>query len=138
MCYYSMMEENTRRAIEGESLVFSEFRTGARGFASESKPGKGVCLTTGTRLILRELPAPLQKKLRSEAEAEAEFHEISPGLLWMFRAYDVLIFQSGKRIPVSNLPIGIRADVLHVPGTPGTRLEELEREPALAGRETVR
>ena len=138
MCYYSMMEENTQRAVEGESLVFSEFRTGARGFASVGKPGKGVCLVTGTRLILRDLPAPLQKKLRAEPDAKVEFHEVSPGLLWMFRAYDVLVFQSGKRIPVANLPVGLTADVLHVPGKPEVRLEEPERDPIYAGERVSR
>jgi hypothetical protein len=138
MCDYSLYALPNRLAEDGERVVLHRFGTGAIGFASvvdvpppqvagrsrwdafrsgmkslllpRSCPGvPAVCMPPGTRLMMSEIPAEVQRQhcLRSGDTVVAT--EIS-SQSYAFR--DALIIPNGKCILLQELPEGIQAVVL--------------------------
>ena len=121
MCWFSAYGRiPTRRAIEGEELVVQQFSEPNRRWVGSSRePGKAVCLLNGSSLRLTEIPSSMQKLLRVQSEAIAEFHEVylpPRPLIHFFRSSekvrDVLVFPGGSHFHVGMLPIGMKLDVL--------------------------
>ena len=72
MCDYSLACFPNRLAVEGEQLVVHRFQTGALGLTSLCPSFKqilfpsstpAVCVPPGARLLLRDIPGPLQCRL---------------------------------------------------------------------------
>ena len=120
MCWFSAHElVSTRGAIEGEELILQDLsETGHRWLVSPQEPEVAVCLTSGCKLRLTDIPEDLQELLHVGTEAIAEFRESYQPRRFMHRLlppehlHDVLMFDGGGYLPVRKLPIGMRVDVL--------------------------
>ena len=148
MCDYSLHNIQSRTAVEGEPLRVYGFPMGSLGLASpndlrplEQKPtglwqafknwlggdnGSAipcVCVPPGSRLILREIPAALQKKLKVGEEEEVTFVQLLPTPPG-YR--DAVRFNNGEELLLQRLPKGLQLDVLSIPG-----FEEPKPEPLL-------
>jgi len=96
MCDYSLAAFRSRLAVEGEELIVYRFPTGALGLASPgdveaySKEFRGwddwfdprkipcaVCIPPGARLLLREIPEDLQRRLGVGATEQVMFAQTS-------------------------------------------------------------
>jgi hypothetical protein len=139
MCDYSLNTMQTRLAVDGEELVLHHFETGSLGFASvadinrpkmaaeencggfwrtikeffslapPSRPVPAVCIPPGSRLLLDDVPKPVQNCLCIASSEIVVFTEISN------RAYsyrDALLLPNGTRVLLQDLPPGIHAIVL--------------------------
>lgn len=132
MCYYSAALKNTRTAVEGESVILASLPSHApghivKGFVSPSQPAVGVCLCTGSRLLLRDLPV----NLGLGDEAEAIFLEgNSPDGF----QEDQLVFPQ-RAIALRGLPPGIRADIL--PKNTSFKTLALQVEQAVSAPELI-
>ena len=122
MCWYSQHEQlNTRRAIEGEELVVYDFQGRGRWLASPEDLETPVCITNGCMIRISNIPKNLQKELKVESEAVAEFREIyqrsaNSLLARLFLpprlCFDVVLFPNGRSLEVSEFPLSIKVDVL--------------------------
>ncbi len=120
MCWFSAHElVRTRGAIEGEELIFQDFpETGNRWFASRQESEVAVCVRSGCKLRLNEVPKDLQELLQIGPEAIGEFRESYQPRRFLNRflppehMHDVLVFDGGRYLPVRKLPVGMRIDVL--------------------------
>lgn len=158
MCDYSLLNVRNRTAIAGEPLQVHCFPSGSRGLASpldlqsddkSSAPRSwwqkfkswfsaeppseilAVCIPPDTHLILRNFPAPLQKKYGVAEEEEAVFIQLSKEIA-TYR--DAILFQNGKRILIQHLPIGQQVDVLNlgpIAQDAGSILQSLDQIEAL-------
>ncbi|MGH9338440.1 MAG: hypothetical protein ACRD1R_02345 [Acidobacteriota bacterium] len=147
MCDYSLEGYQNRKAVEGEALISRRFHTGTQGFTAPDSPHRAVCVTEGTKLLVRDIPDELQKTLSVGPEAMATFTylERSPSRWWSWAFLspvryhrDGLVFSSGKEILINNLPEGLRADVLSqaVAAEPVVRPEGIEsNSPSFPGRD---
>jgi len=86
MCDYSLMGLPNRLATDGEDLVVHHYNTGSMGLGPAVPPPQGfwatvkaffdpapvpvVCVPPGARLLLRDIPVPLQVKLGVGPEEE--------------------------------------------------------------------
>ncbi len=140
MCWFSAYGRiPTRRAIEGEELIVQQFSEPSRRWlGSMREPGKAVCLPDGCVLRLNDIPASMQKLLRVQAEAVAEFREVHQPprpLIRFFRpaesVRDVLVFSGGSHFHVGMLPLGMRLDVLSTGETVAREDEPQEELEAL-------
>jgi hypothetical protein len=131
--------------VEGEELVVHRFSTGSMGLASvadlhvcnrlrEAAPRKtfweslksffegleqsaapAVCIPPGAQLIVRDIPADLQRRHRVSPEESAAFTQISSE----FNNYrDAIRFQSGCQVRLQDLHEGIHVQVLSLSGAP--------------------
>jgi len=122
MCWYSQHERlNTRRAIEGEELVVTDFPNQGRWLASPEDLDTPVCLPNGCILRVSNIPKNLQKELKLDTEAVAEFREIYQRTANTLLAriflpprlcFDVALFPNGRSLEISELPPGLKVDVL--------------------------
>lgn len=130
MCDYSLECYSSRPAIEGERLVIHRFSNGIQGFVCQTeltafnaapksawqrltdwlfaRTPEAVCLAPGCRLVLRELPLPLQRQIGVTSEEEVTFIECGS----QHTHRDALRFRQGTSIPVQALAPGQVADVL--------------------------
>ena len=139
MCWFSADRRiSTRKAIEGEELVVQDFpRHYHRWLASPQNPQKAVCLTDGCTLPLNGLPERLQKVLGVRSEAVAEFRELYQAprtslFTWispMLSFYDVLVFPAGTYLEISELPLGMKIDVLSKAVLTPVKEEKKNEEP---------
>jgi hypothetical protein len=123
MCWYSQHEGlKTRRAIEGEELLVRDFAKYGSWLASGDDLETPVCLASGCKLKIGNIPDKLQKRLNVESEALGEFktihHEFSHSL-WakVFLSspkirFDVVLFSSGRFLEISKFVPGMTVDVL--------------------------
>ena len=100
MCDYSLATYDSRLAAAGETLVVTRFPSGTIGFASPGDAGQrlepsrrphwwvmlgvappaapcAVCLPPGARLILRDIPERLQRRLGVGREEEVTFTQLT-------------------------------------------------------------
>ena len=138
MCDYSLMAVPNRLAKEGEELVSHRFPTGSVGFASpgdlhisdspEARP-KGfwsalrklfnplprtetvpaVCIPPGARLLLEDIPAPLQRDLEIGSTEEVAFTQLTAS---EYAYRDAIRFGNGHEVLLQKLGEGQRAKVL--------------------------
>ncbi len=137
MCDYSLCGLPTRLAAEGEELVVHKFSTGSLGLASPAdfpvievthkKTGlwntiksffdvgpehasiPAICIPPGARLILRDIPAPLQQRC-GFAEVEGVVFtqlDVEPN-----HYRDAIRFSNGVQIRLQELREGMRVEVL--------------------------
>jgi|SRR5665213_2147443 len=153
MCDYSLCGLPTRLALEGEELVSYRFRTGSIGLASPldlitarrspssrprtlwqkirrllegdtpSYPVTAVCIPPGAQLMLKNIPADLQRRWQIAAEESAFFVQTSHNVN---NYRDAVQFYNGKQALLQNLREGIRVEVLSLGGAVAD--EEHERE----------
>src|ERR1700688_697453 len=137
MCDYSLYEFPNRLAREGEELVTYRFPLGSLGLASprdvENTQGKSsgkrlwgtvrslsagssywskvcaICVPPGSRVILKDIPAQMQKDLGLCPEEGGKFIETSVDV---FRHRDAIQLANGIVIPLQHLHEGQRVEVL--------------------------
>ncbi len=143
MCDYSLYEFPNRLAQEREELVVYRFPSGAIGLASahdvrnakpdlpDSKPGIwaglkqfllprrpfaavcAVCVPPGARLLLRDVPAGLQRAFGLTLEETAVFLELSANA-HTYR--DAVQFRNGRQVRLQDLSEGQHVQILSLGG----------------------
>lgn len=139
MCDYSLMALKNRLAVDGEELVVHKFEACSVGLASaaelhalqKEQPSKetgilarirsfltpcedhqctAICIPPGARLVVRDIPAKLQREIGLHTtEEEVVFTEISAvGFRDAFR------FRNGVELLLQRLKEGQRVKVLSV------------------------
>lgn len=131
MCDYSLANVPNRLAVEGEQLVLHRFSGGSIGLTSPAELARGadsfwsvlkrsfdlprtepvcaVCIPPGARLLLRDVPEHLQRRLDIAPEEEVTFVQRSTEAYY-YR--DAVRFQNGREILLQSLATGQRVDVL--------------------------
>ena len=118
MCDYSLAHFPNRLAREGERLVVHRFATHTMGLASARRSWKGilfsaavpaVCTPPGAKLLLRDIPASIQRALGVSVVEEVTFTQKSAES-FIFR--DAVRFGNGQEILVQCLKRGQRVQVL--------------------------
>lgn len=142
MCDYSLAGLPNRLAVEGEDLVVNQFRTGSKGLASlpdiqaartleeapkslwqwiktaleDSRPcGKvaAVCVPPGARLLLKNIPADLQRRWNIGDEEKAVFVQLSAAE----NTYrDAVQFGRGTQVRLQELRDGMLVQVISLEG----------------------
>jgi len=144
MCDYSLCGLPTRLAAEGEDLVVHKFSTGSMGMASpadlpviEAKPARqglwatirsfiegpndaavvpAICIPPGAHLILKDIPADLQRRYRITAEEGVIFTQINAEVN---NYRDAVRFASGCQVRLQDLRAGMRVEVLSLASVVG-------------------
>jgi hypothetical protein len=125
MCDYSLTAFRSRLAVEGEELMVYRFPTGCQGLVSPRDPDVSerefagwpirfepsefpcaVCIPHGARLVLRDIPARLQRQLGVGSEEIVLFIQMSG------RYHDGVRFSNGQELSLQRLVERQRADVL--------------------------
>jgi hypothetical protein len=144
MCDYSLHQNRTRLAEDGEELVVHRFSGGSLGLASpkelnaktaycsqysgapcawswsrvtslfrwangEASRVTAVCIPPGSRLVLRDIGANIQKQMGVEAEEYVVFDQLSADAS-TYR--DCVTFRNGQKLSLQRLRPGQRVDVL--------------------------
>ncbi len=138
MCDYSLCGLPTRLAAEGEELVVHKFSTGSMGLASPADfpvieanipPKKGfwstirdffdptpaassvpaICIPPGARLILHDIPAPLQQRCGFGEAEGVTFVQLD---VEENHYRDAVRFGNGIQLRIQDLREGMRAEVL--------------------------
>ncbi len=143
MCDYSLMSVPNRLAKEGEELIAHRFHTGAMGLASpedlrpappllprtlwsvlrenfaspDTKPVSAVCIPPGARLLLKDIPEPLQREIGAGPAEEVTFTQISAA---SYSYRDAVRFQNGRKILLQQLREGQRVLVLDLSSAEAT------------------
>ena len=131
MCDYSLAGVPNRLAKEGERLVVCHFSTGSMGLTSGDgslwewwfKQTPAVCVPPGARLLLRDIPKDLQRKMDVQATEEVTFVQLSA------KAYeyrDAVRFRNGREVLLQWLRHGQRVEILSL-GSYDSREEEHQR-----------
>jgi len=139
MCDYSLMAIPNRLAVSGEELVVHKFQEGAVGMASPSdlrirqeyrrvrphgfwpmlkeffNPPAGpvipaVCIPPGARLLVRDIPAQLQRECGLESTVEKAVFTQTTAAVNTFR--DALRFHTGMEVLLQRFAEGQRVRVL--------------------------
>ncbi len=151
MCDYSLTGVPNRLATQGEELVTHRFYSGSLGLASpldlrlaedhsHTRRGgfwstlikqvlgppkedtiRAVCIPPGARLIIEDLPQPLQRELEVSAMEEVTFTQIGASA---YEYRDALRFGNGREVLLQRLPEGQRVWVLDLGTTQDTRADE--------------
>jgi len=136
MCDYSLMEYESRLAVQGEVLIVHRFPTGSFGLASvhdcclaESEENRtktfwaalieffqrerkhsipAVCIPPGASLILHDVPPQIQRALAIGPEEHVTFVQVS-GAAYTYR--DALRFRTGRALRLQDLREGQRLQV---------------------------
>ena len=120
MCDYSLAHFPNRLAVEGEQLLVHRFGSYTLGLVPARRSLKellfrpappAVCMPPGARLRLRDIPAPLQRRLRVSAVEEVTFVQLSAE---SFIHRDAVRFANGEEILLQRLQCGQRVDVLRL------------------------
>lgn len=135
MCDYSLMGVPNRLVQEGEDLVAHRFRTGSLGLApagtcpqadaagtgtglwsmlkaflrGEPTQTVAVCVPPGARLLLGDIPEPLQQSLHVGPAEEVTFTQLT-ATANMYR--DAFRFKNGAELLLQRLSEGQRVRVL--------------------------
>jgi hypothetical protein len=157
MCDYSLMGVPNRLATEGEELVTYKFSTGSIGLAPRAEVQKvidvqavkgrkfwsyfheifsaparncitAVCIPPGARLLMKDVPEVLQRRLSVGSTEEVTFTQISAAS----NAYrDAIRFRDGRELLLQELPAGQRFRVLDLSSAEPREPEIAERSPYL-------
>ena len=138
MCDYSLMGLPNRLATEGEDLVVHHYSTGSMGLGPAVAPPQGfwatvkaffssapvpvVCIPPGARLLLRDIPVPLQNEFGVGPEEEVLFTQTG-ALVNSHR--DTIRFRNRKEVLLQRLHAGQRVRVLDL-STAETRIPARE------------
>jgi len=129
MCDYSLMSIPNRLAVAGEELVTHRFQSGSLGLASRVEHPRGfwaslkrtlnppltpaVCIPPGAKLILRDIPAELQRAKGLHETEEVTFTQISAR---ENNYRDAFRFRTGEELRIQELHDGMRVRVLDLCG----------------------
>ncbi len=122
MCDYSLEMYGSRPAREGELYVATRFPTGSIGFAAPGDPRVPVCVQCDTKVVLTDIPAPMQAAYGIGSEAKTVFAQRETGL---YR--DGLRLEDGRFISLQDLLPGVGAyipSLLEREATVETRVPE--------------
>lgn len=138
MCDYSLMGVPNRLAREGETLIVHRFGTGTLGLACpsdltqnraprrsekrtfwavlkeflhppERKPVAAVCVPPGASLMLRDIPANIQRKLGVGSDEPVIFTQLSAR---PDEYRDAVRFNCGRELRLQELHEGQRVEIL--------------------------
>jgi len=142
MCDYSLGGIRNRLAVEGEDLLVYRFPTHSIGLASpadlrpapkQATPARrslwqriysflsltcechapAVCIPPGARLILKTIPADLQRRLQIGEKESVVFVQTSAEV----NTYrDAVLFNNGKCVPLQQLREGMPVKVVSLGG----------------------
>jgi len=151
MCDYSLMAVPNRLAHEGEELVTHRFPTGSLGMASPidvraattPRPAVpqtvwqkiraffdppaahavcAVCLPSGARLLISDIPARFQQQWSVSCEEEGVFTQLTAAA----NTYrDAVRFAGGREVRLQDFREGMRVRVLDMSSTEQPSLEAL-------------
>jgi hypothetical protein len=139
MCDYSLMHFPNRLAVEGEQLLVHRFAGGSMGLASpvdlfpvangerqrrsfweavkeffnpsELSRVTAVCIPPSARLRLDNIETGFQREYHVGPEEEVTFVQLSAD---PHTYRDAVCFSSGCRVPLQELPEGLRVTVLNL------------------------
>src|SRR5215470_3389580 len=128
MCDYSLAAFQSRLAVEAEELVVYRFPTGCLGLISASDPEAvkrefgvwrprftprefpcAVCIPPGARLLLREIPEDMQRRLGVGASEQVVFAQTSAEA---YRYRDAVRFKNGREVLLQSLALGQRVQII--------------------------
>ena len=143
MCDYSLCGIPNRLAAEGEELVVHKFSTGSMGLASpadlpvcetvrettkqsfwqalksffepvrQPAVAPAVCIPPGAHLILKDIPADMQRQCHVTSEEGVMFTQLSADV----NSYrDAVRFKNGYQMRLQDLREGMRVEVLSLAG----------------------
>ncbi|HUO53305.1 MAG TPA: hypothetical protein VMU18_01085 [Rhodoblastus sp.] len=102
MCDYSLEMYDSRPAREGEAYVTTRFPSGSIGLTAPDNATTAICLACGSRLLLENLSADLQKAQGVNEMEEVTFIHLDEGL---YR--DGVAFDNGVRVALCRLGPGV-------------------------------
>jgi hypothetical protein len=108
MCYYSL-ESPSRNAKEDEVLLVDQLTHARKGLVAPEDSTTAVCLTHGLRLELLYIPDTTRRRYRLKREERATFK------LRHWLRTDILLLDSGRKIPFQKLEIGQVVRILFQP-----------------------
>ena len=134
---YSRVHFPNRLAVEGEELIIERFPSGTMGMGSPD-PGlkawvfrcnsTAVCVPSGARLLLREIPEWMREQLEISALEEVTFVEQTAEA---FRYRDTVCFANGRKEgPPAAAPASPSNLELDSTDPRATELERLAEESA--------
>jgi hypothetical protein len=133
MCDYSLAHYPNRLAVEFEQLQVYRFSSGTVGLVSEGPSHESplptaVCVPPGAKLLLRDIPQPLQKQL---SVSEIEVVLFIEQTLEPYTHRDAVRFANGREVLLQRLASGQRVDVLRLSGAPeeAEDLHDRKQEP---------
>ena len=118
MCDYSLAELSNRLARAGEHLVLHRFPTGSLGLKSSRRrlreilfPSSvcAVCIPPGARLLLQDIPEPVQCRYLAGSTEAVTFVQLS---LEVYTHRDGVRFTNGREVLLQELEPGQRVTVL--------------------------
>ena len=134
MCDYSRVHFPNRLAVGGEELIIHRFPSGTMGMGSPDPGLKAwvfrcnstvVCVPSGARLLLREIPEWRREQL--EISALVEVVEQTAEAL---RYRDTVCFANGRKVLLQRLPPRLRVLSFDSTDPRATELERLAEESA--------
>lgn len=136
MCDYSLVHFPNRLAVAGEELIIHRFPSGTVGRGSPD-PGlkasvfrcnsMAVCVPSGARLLLWEIPEWMREQLEISALEEVTFVEQTAEA---FRYRDTVCFANGRKVLLQLLPPRFRVLSFDSADPRVTELERLAEESA--------
>ena len=121
MCDYSLEMYRSRPAQAGEQYQSHRFPSGTVGFVSPGDPSTAVCVACDTRLVLEDIPEPVQKLYGIGARAEVSFTRLERG-----PHHDGVRFESGAEVALQQLGPGVRAVIVDALQAPQTERADVE------------
>lgn len=134
MCDYSLAHYPHRLAVDGEQLLFYRFESSMLSLAPAGSTWRevpfrikkpAVCVPPGSRLLLRDIPEHLQRRLRVGAAEQVTFVQLSAEAL-VYR--DAVRFANGREILLHRLHCRQLVDVLN---TQMVEVEEIKQSEAV-------
>jgi len=113
MCDYSLANEKSRIAIEGEELITRRFRSNSIGLVSSNDRERAVCIPPGAALLIENVPVqvckhfavpPTDRVVFDQFNIEGNYHR------------DGVMFSNGERVLLQSL-LGARVIVLSLEST---------------------
>lgn len=104
MCDYSLEHYQSRPARKGEEYETTRFTSGSIGFIEPGNHSVAVCMSCDTRVVLSNIPDPVQSRLSVTGTESATFVRLDGGL---YR--DGVRFDNGRACSLQELGIGVKA-----------------------------
>ncbi len=106
MCDYSLEHYQSRPARKGEEYESTRFTSGSIGFIEPGNHSVAVCMACDTRVVLSNIPEPVQSRLSVTGTEGATFVRLDGGL---YR--DGVRFDNGRACSLQELGIGVKAKI---------------------------
>ena len=107
MCDYSLEAYRSKPAQEGVGYETHRFTSHSIGFIAPADVVTAVCMASGMRLRLENIPENVQRSVGVTANEVATFTRLETG------AYrDGVLFANGRAITLQQLGPGVRASVI--------------------------